>query len=74
MNKFFKGSKTPTYTTKKVSFPEDITRFSGGKRTSKTLNTATKKSRVSNLDPKTPRTSKKLFSSSGYSVFDESPC
>ena len=77
VNKFFKGARTPTYGTKRVSFTEEAAKRSGGaKRGPKSIlsTQGTKRLKPSSTEPKTPRTSKKLFnSSSGYNVFDESP-
>jgi len=82
VNKFFKNKRTPTYGQKSVSFHQDTKRSASGgnKRSSATSATggSTKKPKATAApkEPKTPRSAsrnKKLFTASGYDVFDESP-
>merc|ERR1711953_296375 len=75
VNKFFKNKRTPTYGQKSVSFRQDTKHSaSGGKK--RTSATSANGNPRPAKEPKTPRSAsrnKKLFTASGYSVFDESP-
>ena len=75
VNRFFKNRRTPTYGQKSVTFHDDAKKSGGTKRNSAALSSgASKKAKA--MEPKTPRGSartKKLFSATGYNVFDESP-